>query len=145
MAMNNELTHKDCIFCKMITGEVNTTKLYEDADVFVFLDINPLALGHTIIIPKTHADDIFQIDTELFGTMMKGVKRVANVLENALKLDGVNLLINNRSYGGQEILHIHAHLIPRYKGVSMRYGEHIIYKDGEKEDIAQKIISELDK
>ncbi len=128
-----------CILCDIASGKIPTAKLYETDDVFVFLDNNPLSIGHTLVIPKSHESDTFTISEKLFGSVMIEAKRTAHILEKALHLDGMNVLINNRPDGGQELLHLHVHVIPRYKGVPMHFGERMQYKEGEQKEVAEKI------
>lgn len=145
--MNTEIINGkrdlNCVFCKMVAGDIKPMIVYEDDDVLAFLDNNPLSIGHTLVIPKVHTSDIFAIDEKLFGTVMERAHKVAAGIERGLKADGINVLINNRPEGGQEILHLHVHLIPRYKAVQMKYGTHVQYKEGEKENTKNLILEAL--
>ncbi len=101
------------IFCKIINGEIPSYKLYEDNKVLVFLDVNPSHNGHTLIVPKQHYENFFDIDEELLHHILKVAKEIANLLKDKLNYDGISLCQNN-SYG-QEVKHFHLHLIPKYK------------------------------
>ena len=102
------------IFCKIINNEVPSYTLYEDDIVKVFLDVNPSHNGHTLIVPKKHYQDLFDIDEEVLNHILKVSKRVATYLKDKLNYDGISLCENN-GYG-QEVKHFHLHLIPKYKG-----------------------------
>lgn len=101
------------IFCKIINNEVPSYTLYEDDIVKVFLDVNPSHNGHTLIVPKKHYQDLFDIDEEVLNHILKVSKRVATYLKDKLNYDGISLCENN-GYG-QEVKHFHLHLIPKYK------------------------------
>ena len=101
------------IFCKMIDGEIPTNKLYEDDKVIVILDINPRSNGHSLVIPKTHFNDIYDIDEDTFSYMWKIAKKIDKKIEEKLHSNGATFEVN---YGiSQEVKHIHLHIIPRYK------------------------------
>ncbi len=101
------------IFCKIINNEVPSYTLYEDDIVKVFLDVNPSHNGHTLIVPKKHYQDLFDIDEEVLNHILKISKQVATYLKDKLNYDGISLCENN-GYG-QEVKHFHLHLIPKYK------------------------------
>lgn len=109
----------DCLFCKIIAGEIPSYKIYEDEYVFAFLDINPDSNGHTLIIPKKHFTDLDDIDLETLSKINSASKKIKNLLESKLKCDGISLLQNNGCV--QEVKHYHMHLKPYYKdNVSMK-------------------------
>ena len=103
----------DCIFCKIINGEIPCYKVYENDDVLAFLDINPDSDGHTLVIPKKHFKDISDIDEDSLKNVMKGVRKVKEILESKLNIDGITLIQNNGDV--QEVKHLHFHLKPYYK------------------------------
>jgi len=103
----------DCLFCKIIKGEIPCYKIYENAFVLAFLDINPDSDGHTLIIPKEHFTDIDDINTNTLNEILKSAKIVKKLLEEKLNCNGMSLLQNNGSV--QEIKHFHLHLKPQYK------------------------------
>ena len=103
----------DCIFCKIIDGSIPSKTIYEDEIVKVFLDINPLNPGHTLIIPKKHYKDFDDIDLETLTHIMKVAKELKLRIEDRLNPNGVRLLQNNGVL--QEVKHFHLHLIPSYK------------------------------
>lgn len=101
------------IFCKIVNNEIPSYTIYEDEIVKVFLDVNPNHNGHTLIIPKKHYQDLFDIEEETINYILKIAKQIAKQLKERLKYDGITLCENN-GYG-QEIKHFHLHLIPKYK------------------------------
>ena len=104
---------EDCIFCKIIKGEIPSFKVYEDEDVFAFEDINPIAEGHTLIIPKKHSRDLHEIDGETLTAVQLVSKKIIAAITRALKPTGVAAMQLNGESVGQSILHYHLHLIPR--------------------------------
>lgn len=104
---------EDCIFCKIIKGEIPSMTIYEDDIVKVFLDINPTTNGDTLIVPKKHIENMLDLDDKTLSHIHKISKEIYNVLKEKLNIDGLTLVQNN--FYGQEIKHYHVHLIPRYK------------------------------
>lgn len=105
----------NCIFCKIASGEIPSYTVYEDDDFKAFMDISPASKGHTILIPKQHADNIFEIDETVASKLLPVAARIAKALKAELKCEGLNLLQNNGEAAGQTVFHFHMHLIPRYK------------------------------
>lgn len=105
----------DCIFCKIIAGEISSNTIYEDAEFRVILDLAPASKGHALILPKEHYADIYEIDGELAGKAMKLAKKLAGHMTEVLQCDGFNILQNNHEVAGQTVFHFHMHLIPRYR------------------------------
>ena len=103
----------DCIFCKIVKGEISSYKIYEDELIMSFLDANPVFPGHTLIIPKEHTLDINSINEEILCHIMKKAKDIANKIVNCLEADGFTLVQNNGFV--QEVKHYHLHIIPKYK------------------------------
>lgn len=103
----------ECLFCKIINGEIPCYKIYENDYVLAFLDINPDSDGHTLIIPKKHFTDIDDIDNVVLNEVFEAAKIVKKELETKLNCDGMTLLQNNGSV--QEVKHFHLHLKPQYK------------------------------
>lgn len=133
----------DCIFCKIIKGELPATKLYEDEKALAFLDIYPVNIGHALVIPKEHFENILETPEDVIAHMMKIVKKVSHGIEK-LGCDGINITMNNKSAAGQVVFHSHIHVIPRYEGdgFGMWHGKRG-YAEGEKEEVAKKIIEGL--
>ncbi|MFW8052247.1 HIT family protein [Vagococcus fluvialis] len=105
----------DCIFCKIINREIPSYPVYEDDEVYAFLDITQTTKGHTLVIPKTHVKDIFEYEDELAGILFSKIPKIARGLENAFpEMEGLNLINNNKELAYQSVFHSHIHLIPRY-------------------------------
>ncbi len=105
----------DCIFCRIIAGEIPSHTIYEDEEFQVILDASPAAKGHALILPKAHYADIYDIEEDVAARAMKLAKKLACHMTEALPCDGFNLVQNNREIAGQTVFHFHMHLIPRYK------------------------------
>lgn len=105
---------ENCVFCKIINNEIPSYKIYEDDDFLAFLDISQVTKGHTLVIPKKHVKDIFEIDEDLMAKTYALVNKLANEICSKLGANGVNLLNNNGAIAGQTVFHYHVHIIPRY-------------------------------
>ena len=105
----------DCIFCKIIKGEIPCSKVYEDDKVFAFLDIAPITNGHTLVIPKNHSTNIYSIDPEDWKAVMDKVRELAPKIKEVMNAEGINIGMNNDPAAGQVVMHSHVHIIPRYK------------------------------
>lgn len=106
----------DCLFCSIAGKEVPSAVIYEDDFALAFLDIHPLSLGHTVVIPKNHAENIISLPKELVGPVFLAVQKTAALLSNALVPKGFTIGINHGKVSGQTIDHLHIHIIPRYEG-----------------------------
>ncbi|MEJ9211500.1 HIT family protein [Bacillus smithii] len=104
----------DCIFCKIMNGEIPSAKVYEDENVFAFLDISQVTKGHTLVIPKIHKKNLFELTPEIAGSLFQAVPKIANAIQDAYQPIGLNLLNNNGEAAGQSVFHFHIHLLPRY-------------------------------
>lgn len=104
----------DCIFCKIINGEIPSTKVFEDEDVVAFLDIMQVTKGHTLVIPKIHKENIYELTPEIAANLFKSVPKIANAIKKEFEPIGMNLINNNGEHAGQSVFHYHIHLIPRY-------------------------------
>lgn len=131
---------ENCIFCKIANGEIPAATLYEDENFRVILDLGPASKGHALILPKTHAANIYELSDELAGKAMILAKKMAFRLTDALKCDGFNIVQNNGEVAGQTVFHFHMHLIPRYKGdnVGITWTPGTL-SDQDKEEILSKI------
>lgn len=118
---------EECLFCKIIAGEIPSTAVYEDDDFKAILDVNPAARGHVIIIPKKHASNIYELEDEDAAKVFPIAKRIAAALQKTYGCDGVNVLQNNGEAAGQTVFHLHVHVVPRYYGD----GVQIMWKPGE--------------
>lgn len=105
---------QDCVFCAIIRGAVSSHAVYEDDLTLAFLDINPATDGHTLVVPKEHAADLFDISADHAAAVMRAAKRVAAQIDERLSPDGLTLVQTNRPAGWQDVFHLHLHLIPRW-------------------------------
>jgi histidine triad (HIT) family protein len=108
------MAHDDCIFCKVLDGELPSEKVYEDEHTVAVMDINPWTRGHAVVIPRRHAKDVFEISDDDLSAVIHAAKRLATMMRDTLGCDGVNLLQSNGAAAWQTIFHLHFHVIPRY-------------------------------
>ncbi|MBI2232885.1 MAG: HIT family protein [Candidatus Aenigmarchaeota archaeon] len=130
----------DCLFCKIIRGEIPSRKVYEDKDSVAFLDINPANPGHTLVMPKKHAENIFDADDEMLGRVIVAAKAISKKIKDSLNADGINVIQNNGRHAGQIVNHIHFHIIPRFANdtVIISYPK-IKMEDKDFEEIQKKL------
>jgi histidine triad (HIT) family protein len=130
----------NCIFCKIIAGEIPSATIYEDEDFKVIMDISPAAKGHAVILPKRHCATLFELDDTTAGKALTVARKVAAAIKEEFQCDGINLLQNNGEAAGQTVFHFHIHLIPRYKSdavnISWPQGK---YGEGEIAEVAKAI------
>lgn len=106
-----------CIFCAIIKGESAAVKVYEDEKTLVIMDRKPITNGHLLVIPKKHAEFLTELDDERVGEMFKVAKKMSLALKKSkLRCKGMNYLLADGAEAGQEVFHVHLHLIPRYRG-----------------------------
>ena len=129
----------ECVFCKIIAGELPAYKVYEDEKTLAFLDIRPVNAGHTLVIPKKHSTNIFDIDREDWLAVADVVRKLAIAVEKGVQADGVNIAMNNREHAGQVVHHPHVHIIPRFKGDGLRLMPQREYKLHEAEATLESI------
>jgi len=111
----------DCIFCKIIAGDIPCSKVYEDALFIAFLDIRPVHKGHVLIVPKKHFLNVFDTPDEEAETIYKVAKKISGAVMKAAGCDGINIVQNNNAAAGQEVFHSHLHIIPRYDNDKLRF------------------------
>jgi histidine triad (HIT) family protein len=104
----------DCIFCKIGNGEIPAAKVYENEHVLAFLDISQVTKGHTLVIPKVHKENVYELTEEVAANLFREVPKLANAIKKAYDPIGMNILNNNGEHAGQSVFHYHIHLIPRY-------------------------------
>lgn len=105
-----------CVFCEIVKGNIPSYKVYEDDVCIAILDISQATIGHTLVIPKKHVENIFSLDSELASHLFKVVSELAKKISIALGVKNMNILNNNGSLAGQSVDHFHIHIIPRYDG-----------------------------
>jgi len=110
------MPHTDCIFCRIVKGEIPCVKIHETDRVLAFLDIAPVAPGHTLVIPKAHHETLFAVPEELGGHLLAAQKLVGQAILTATGATGLNVQMNNFESAGQVVFHAHLHLIPRRVG-----------------------------
>lgn len=134
----------NCIFCKIINGEIPSYKLYEDEEIIAFLDAYPAGPGHTLILPKAHYKNLDTVPEELLNKTMVAAKHLVPAITKATGANGCNLFLNNGWAAGQLIDHIHLHILPRFTEDGLQF--HLpqnAYAEGEAEKIRQKIVTAL--
>jgi histidine triad (HIT) family protein len=133
-----------CVFCKIARKEAGASIVYEDAEIVAFMDIRPVSEGHTLIIPKKHYRDIFDTPAELLGAAHKVTKKIAIAIQKATKADGISIIQQNGKAAGQEIFHLHVHVIPRFEGKKMPRFEELGLADRNTLDkVAQRVRQQL--
>jgi len=130
----------NCIFCKIINGEIPSATVYEDEYFKAILDISPAAKGHVLILPKHHSDDLLELDSDSAARVLMVAQKIAKAQMEELKCDGINMLQNNGEAAGQTVKHFHIHLIPRFNGdkVDIKWSQGS-YESGEAAQLAEKI------
>ncbi len=107
---------ESCIFCMIAGGDIPSNTVYEDEDFRAILDISPASKGHTLILPKEHAADIFELPDDVCQKALPLAKKIAEAVRKVTGADGVNILQNNGEAAGQTVKHFHIHIIPRFSG-----------------------------
>lgn len=110
------MREENCIFCKILAGEIPSATVYEDDSFKAILDVNPAVRGHVIILPKNHAANLFELPDEDASKVMIVAKKIAKAVKETYHCDGVNILQNNGKAAGQTVFHLHVHVIPRFTG-----------------------------
>ncbi len=105
----------DCIFCKLANGDIPTNTVYEDDMFRAILDMGPAAKGHALLLPKDHADNLFELPDDVAREALKTAREVGKKIVSKLGADGLNIVQNNGEVAGQTVMHFHIHIIPRYK------------------------------
>ncbi len=132
---------KDCLFCKIAAKEIPSNVIYEDGHTLAFLDIAPVNPGHTLVIPKEHATNIFNISSESWAAVAETARKIAGAVQAATGADGVNVNMNNGEVAGQVIFHTHVHIIPRHENDGLKHWNKKEYEEGEEKEIAKKFVT----
>ncbi len=134
----------DCVFCKIVKKEIPSTIVYEDEDVIAFLDIEPVNIGHTLVVPKKHFETIGEMEVEDLNKLNNAILKISKGILSIA--DGMNLMQNNRWVAGQEVPHVHFHLIPRYKedGYKFNWARDEAVTEEENKEFLDKIKKFLD-
>jgi histidine triad (HIT) family protein len=135
---------ENCIFCKIARKEAAASIVYQDVQTMAFMDIRPVSEGHTLIIPKQHYVDIFDTPENLLTATHIVSKRIAAAVKKATNADGISIVQQNGTAAGQDIFHIHVHVIPRFEGVKIPHFSELAVVGREKlDEAAEKIRKEL--
>lgn len=136
----------DCIFCKIVAGQIPCYKVFENDYALAFMDIGPISTGHTLLIPKTHVDRIDQCPPDILAQTAKVLPQLAGAVSAAVNAPAYNILCNNGSAAGQVVRHLHFHIIPRQEkdGVFTQWPA-FKYPEGKADMLCQKIIENLKK
>lgn len=112
-----------CIFCKIVNGEIPSYKVFENEYVMAFLDISQTTLGHTLVIPKKHFNNIYELDEFYAAETFKAVAKLSKKIKKSLNVNAINIINNNGPLAGQSVEHFHIHIIPRYEddGLIIKY------------------------
>lgn len=130
---------ENCVFCKIVREEIPAKKIHENKDVLAFLDINPIAKGHILLIPKKHFESIFDIDESYLKEIISVAKEISASLKNKLGADGVNILHASGKEAQQSVFHFHIHLVPRYKNDKLDTWPKSNYRELNFDEITRKI------
>jgi len=114
----------DCIFCKILKGEIPSTRVYEDDAAIAFMDIFPFAKGHVLVIPRLHVATLPDLPRDALVGLMAAVQKVSRFVMAGLPCDGFNLAQNNGACSGQTVHHVHFHIVPRHEGVEVEWFAH---------------------
>lgn len=113
---------EDCIFCKIVNGEIPSKTIYEDENFRAILDMGPATKGHALLLPKEHADNLFELPEEIAKKVLPTARKIAVEMKEKLQYDGINLVQNNGEVAGQTVMHFHLHMIPRYENDGQKIG-----------------------
>lgn len=133
----------DCVFCKIIAGEIPAHKIYENDEVLAFLDIHPVNPGHVLIVPKAHFENMLDAPAHVLSAMSEVSQKIAKAVMKTVGAEGFNLNVNNGKMAGQVIFHLHMHIVPRFSGDGLRLWTGREYKEGEAEMLVKNIKSAL--
>ena len=133
----------ECIFCKIVKGEIPSSKIYENDKVLAFLDIGPVNKGHTLVIPKEHYTNIYDIPEDILKEVVTAAKKISKAIKKGVNADGININQSNDSSAGQVVMHIHFHIIPRFRDDGLKLWPQNKYNEGEMEIIKNKIKESL--
>lgn len=134
---------EDCLFCKIINGEIPCEKVFENDNFVAFLDINPVTTGHTLVVPKKHSYNVLDTDEDVLCELGRILKKLSKAVTKAMGTESFNLNQNNGEISGQAIPHLHWHIVPRYPDDGLRLWPGKPYPDGKAEKVAEKIKSSI--
>ena len=132
---------EDCIFCSIVDGDIPSHTVYEDSEVLAFLDANPLSAGHTLVVPKTHHQFVREVPADLSASVFETVHELVPRIEDAVDADGHTIAVNDGPAAGQEVPHLHVHIVPRFEGDG---GGPIHAITGERPDLSESELDDLE-
>ena len=140
-----------CPFCRIASGKAPASIVYEDATVLAFMDLNPANVGHILVVPKEHLENIYEVPEKVLAEMFSVVKRVSAAVKKTVGAEGISILQLNGRAAGQSVMHFHVHVIPRFRGdpISTAIGAMVGHQGFEKperrdlDEIAKKIRGNL--
>lgn len=140
----------NCLFCEIMDGNIPSRKVYEDDQVYAFLDISQTTPGHTLVIPKTHVKNVFEMDNDIASELFKRVPKIAQAIKRSNpNIKGANIIMNNEEVAYQSVFHSHIHIIPRYSeedDFSMKFKDNSKeYSDEVLDKLQNQIVSQLEK
>ena len=135
--------NSDCIFCRIVAGEAPAHVIHEDDRVLAFLDLFPVAEGHTLVIPKAHAENVFEAEAPDLAAVMAASKPLAHAIRSSLAPDGLGVYQLNGAAAGQTVFHYHMHLIPRREGAGLALHSRVQGEPTELEAVAQRLKAAL--
>jgi histidine triad (HIT) family protein len=133
----------DCIFCKIVAGDIPCHKVYENDYVMAFFDILPISPGHTIVVPKKHEADVEALTDEEFVAMSRAVKSIGKAMLDGLDVKGYSIFLDNKSAANQHVPHAHFHVVPRAEGDGLERWPQSGYGEGQAEHCLKKVIEHL--
>ena len=134
----------DCIFCKIIAGEIPSAKIYEDELIYAFLDISPINFGHTLVIPKEHHQSAATIPEETAGRMFRIASRIGILLKRLDEFDAYNLHLADGTAAGQVVMHAHMHVVPRGVEDNFRWNwRQLTYPEGKAVELAKELAEKI--
>jgi diadenosine tetraphosphate (Ap4A) HIT family hydrolase len=136
----------DCVFCRIVEGSAQASIVYSDESVLAFLDIQPVNQGHVLVIPKRHASNLGKLDEETGGQLFKVAMRVVeSIKRSGLKCEGANFHLADGKVAGQDVMHVHLHVIPRFKGDGVKFGYRSDYRPSREglDDVALRLRSNM--
>lgn len=133
----------ECLFCKIVSKDIPADIVYEDEHTLAFLDINPVNPGHTLVIPKTHAESLFEISAESWAAVAETARHIAPAVLRTTGATGMNVHMNNKRIAGQLVDHVHLHLIPRHETDGLKHWHGSPYAEGASAQIREQIRAAL--
>lgn len=119
---------EDCLFCNIVAGKIPSAKVYEDERVLAFMDVFPMTRGHVLVIPKQHAENLYDISETDLQNISVVSKKISQKIKEVLRADGIRISQSNGKAAGQEVMHYHLHIIPRYENDGLGLDHHGVSK-----------------